>query len=149
MKYQKNISKYSCIDDDTVYHTYLFRYKHGGKDVSSRLVATSFEDAEARIKAIGNIGTVDGILYEEIDASDVADGVKERNLITNEKREHRTYLYRYTHEDGYVYGAKLKAKSFEDARKHLQAIKDTATLDGGLALTIDASSLLGNYEDIE
>ena len=53
--------------------------------------------------------------------------------------KYEIYLYRYKHEDGFVYGSELRAKDLEDARKHLNAIKNTAILDDD-RLTVDTFS---------
>lgn len=48
------------------YKTFVCSYKYRGLDWDISVVATSFEDAQARLRAMGTSGVVDGILYAEI-----------------------------------------------------------------------------------
>ena len=51
------------------YKRFLYSYRYGGKTWGEEIMAQGFKDAELRLKAIGALGRVDGILVMETPAS--------------------------------------------------------------------------------
>ena len=54
---------------------YCGSYSYQGKTFTWYLEALSFEDANARMRAIGETGRVDGQLHQVIDATDTSNGM--------------------------------------------------------------------------
>lgn len=51
------------------YEVYLLSYPYNGEKWSAQIMATSVEDANARRRALGAYGKVDGVLHEVIPAA--------------------------------------------------------------------------------
>lgn len=61
--------KFRIVDDDGVeWFVFLVDYEHDGKQMTYRIWATSWEDAENRLASIAKRSTVVGRLLEEVDA---------------------------------------------------------------------------------
>ncbi|GFE72324.1 hypothetical protein [Chroococcus sp. FPU101] len=59
--------------DNTDFSKYLCEYKHGNKKQGFEIFATSFEDAQERLKSIGSNGEVKGELFYTLNASEPID----------------------------------------------------------------------------
>lgn len=80
-------------NDSSNFSEYLCEYKHGNSKWGFKIFATSYEDAQERIKSIGINGELKGEVFLTIDASKPIDHEENDKIVLAKQKRNLNRLF--------------------------------------------------------